>query len=74
MTEVVNVLMGISLALMILAAGAWYRLTQGPGLWRIYRPGAASARKTEAASKLLMLAVISSTLAAGLAIAQWFSA
>ena len=73
MIEVTNVVVVFSLALAALAAFAWFRLSQGPGLQDLDHAGEATRRKTEIASKLLMLAVVSSALAAGLAVGEWFS-
>lgn len=73
MIEITNIVVGTSLVLAILSAVAWFRLHEGPGLRGLDRAGTATEKKTEAASKLLMLAVLASALAAGLATAEWFS-
>jgi hypothetical protein len=69
--ELTNSLIGISLILSSLAAGAWVRLCTGPGIKQLDPAIGSTARKTEVASRLLMFAAVSSALAAALAITDW---
>jgi hypothetical protein len=70
MIEATNSLIVLTLALAALAALAWFRLSRGTGFQNLGRAGESKAGKTEWASKLLMLAVVSSGLAASLAVAE----
>jgi hypothetical protein len=73
MLEVAHVLGFLAATLLIVAVAAWINLLRGPELQRLDGRAAPRVRSVEIASRLLVLAVTLSAVAAILAVAGWIS-
>lgn len=68
MLEPAHMIAGLSVVLLIVAIGAWVKLFGGPELQRLNGSAAAVVGNVEIASRLLVLAVAVSAVAASVAV------